>query len=94
MVREATIRDFENINFREAVSINIQPEAGCLHADLTLQEGLEGTFTVYSITGQIRMKRKIISSGHYEFNINLRKGVYVATLISGKGWSAKRVIII
>jgi hypothetical protein len=90
---EATARKLEDFNFPEAVSIKIQPEAGCLHADFTLQEGLEGTFTVYSITGQVRMKRRIISPGHYEFNINLRKGVYVATLISGKGWSAKRVII-
>lgn len=77
----------------EGSLMEVRNSSGRLLTEVYVRDGSDSMLTVYSITGQIRFRKRILSSGLHEFLINLKKGVYVATLVSGKTWAAKRVII-
>jgi len=77
----------------ETVGLAVRHSDGCLHAEIYIRDGAESMLTVYTITGKMRFKKRILSSGYHKLLINLRRGVYVASLVSGKFWTAKRVTI-
>ena len=77
----------------EIVGLVINHTPGGFLAEIYIHDGIESLLSVYGITGQLKFKRKILSSGSYEFSVDLKKGVYVATLISGKSWAARRIIV-
>lgn len=77
----------------ETVRLAVSHSVGCLHAEIYVRDGAESMLTVYTITGKMRFKKRILSSGYHELLINLKRGVYVASLVSGKFWAAKRVTI-
>lgn len=77
----------------EIVGLEVNHSSGYLRADICVREGGDNLFSVYSITGQLRFRKRILHSGAHRFSVDLRKGVYVATLISGKNWTAKRITV-
>lgn len=79
--------------FPEIIGLVIKHTPGGFRAEIYILDGTESLLSVYGITGQLRFRKNIISSGSYEFSVDLKKGVYVATLTSGKNWAARRIII-
>mgnify|MGYP001455885111 CR=1 FL=1 len=77
----------------EMAGLEVNHIPGCLRAEIIIREGIESLLSVYSITGQLRFRKRIQNSGPYEFSVDLKKGAYVATLISGKNWAAKRLTV-
>lgn len=77
----------------EIVGLEANLSPGYLRAEINVCEGGDNLFSVYSITGQLRFRKRIINSGFHRFFVDLKKGVYVVTLISGKSWAAKRIIV-
>ena len=77
----------------EIAGLEIKHLPGCLRAEIYIREGIESMRSVYSITGQLKFRKRIVSSGSHEFSVDLKKGAYVATLISGKNWAARRVTV-
>ena len=77
----------------EIAGLEVKYSTGCLRAEVVIREGKESLLSVYGITGQLKFRKKILNSGTYEFSADLKKGVYVATLISGKSWAARRITI-
>lgn len=77
----------------EIAGLEIKHLPGCLRAEIYIREGIESMLSVYSITGQLKFRKRIVSSGSHEFSVDLKKGAYVATLISGKNWAARRVTV-
>lgn len=77
----------------EMVGLEVKHLPGSLCAEIYIHEGLESMLSVYSITGQLKFRKRIVSSGSHEFSVDLKKGAYVATLISGKNWAARRVTV-
>jgi hypothetical protein len=77
----------------EIIGLEVKYIPGCLQAEIYIREGSESLLSVYSITGQLKFRKRIESSGAYEFSVDLKNGAYVATLISGKNWAARRVTI-
>jgi hypothetical protein len=77
----------------EIIGLEVKYLPGCLQAEICIREGSESLLSVYSITGQLKFRKRIESSGPYEFTVDLKNGAYVATLISGKNWAARRVTV-
>lgn len=77
----------------EEVRLEVKHIPGCLRAEVYVREGNESLLSVYSITGQLRFRKWILTPGDHEFTVDLKNGVYVATLISGKNWAAKRLTV-
>jgi hypothetical protein len=75
----------------EVIGLEVKYLPGCLQAEICIREGSESLLSVYSITGQLKFRKRIESSGLYEFPLDLKSGAYVTTLISGKNWAARRV---
>jgi len=90
---EPIVKSFYRNNITDLIGLEVRHSSGFLRTEITIQEGIESMLTVYSITGQIRLKKRILNSGHHEFDMDIIKGEYVATLVSGKLWAAKRVVI-
>lgn len=93
ILTEAQANAFGQNTFPEIVGLVINHTPGGFLAEIYIHDGIESLLSVYGITGQLKFKRKILSSGSYEFSVDLKKGVYVATLISGKNWAARRIIV-
>lgn len=74
------------------LEVNYTP--GSLRAEIYIRDGAESLLSVYGITGQLKFRKKILTSGSHEFEIDLKNGVYVVTLISGKNWAARRIIVL
>lgn len=77
----------------EIAGLEVMHFPGCLRTQIYIREGIESLFSVYSITGQLRFRKRILNSGPHEFDVDLQKGVYVATLVSGKNWAARRISV-
>mgnify|MGYP002399673811 CR=1 FL=1 len=77
----------------EIVGLEVKHLPGCLRAEVYIREGSESMLSVYSITGQLKFRKRIVNSGSHEFSVDLKKGAYVATLISGKNWAARRLTV-
>ncbi|MCU0460112.1 MAG: hypothetical protein MUE37_13600 [Bacteroidales bacterium] len=75
----------------EIAGLEVNYSSGCLSAELLIREGNESLLSVYGIAGQLKFRKKILNPGIYEFAVDLKKGAYVVTLISGKSWAARRV---
>ena len=78
----------------EEVRLEVQHIPGCLRAEVYVREGNESLLSVYSIVGQLRFRKWILTPGDHEFTVDLKKGIYVATLISGKNWAARRLTVL
>jgi len=78
----------------EIVGLEVKHLPGCLRAEIFIREGFESLLSVYSITGQLNLRKRIVNPGSHEFTVDLKKGAYVATLISGKNWAARRITVI
>lgn len=77
----------------DIAGLEVKYSPGFLRAELVIREGNESLLSVYGITGQLKLRKKILNSGIYDFSVDLKKGVYVVTLISGKSWAARRITI-
>ncbi len=77
----------------EIVGLEVTHLPGCLRTEIYIREGIESLLSVYSITGQLKFRKRIVNSGSHEFSVDLKKGAYVATLISGKNWAARRITV-
>lgn len=77
----------------EIVGLEVNHSPGCLQAEIYIHEGSESLLSVYSITGQLKFRKRIENSGSHEFSADLKKGAYVVTLISGKNWAARRLTV-
>lgn len=77
----------------ESVGLAVRHSGGGLHAEIYIRDGAETMLTVYTITGKMSYRKRILISGYHELQINLKRGVYVVSLVSGKLWTAKRVTI-
>ena len=77
----------------EEVRLEVQHIPGAIRVEVYVREGNESLLSVYSITGQLRFRKKILTPGDHEFSVDLKKGIYVATLISGKNWAARRLTV-
>jgi hypothetical protein len=84
---------FGQTNSTEIAGLEINHSSGRLNAIIYIREGTESLLSVYSITGQLKFRKRIITSGLQHFHAALKKGVYVATLISGKSWAARKVTV-
>ena len=93
ILTEAQANSFGQNTFPEIVGLVINHTPGGFLAEIYIHDGIESLLSVYGITGQLRFRKKILSSGSYEFSVDLKKGVYVATLTSGKNWAARRIIV-
>lgn len=80
-------------NSTEIAGLEINHSSGRLNASIYIREGTESLLSVYSITGQLKFRKRILNSGLQHFPAALKKGVYVATLISGKSWAARKVTV-
>ena len=77
----------------EIIGLEVKYFPGCLQAEIYLREVNETLLSVYSITGQLKFRKKIVTSGSHEFSADLKHGAYVVTLISGKNWAARRLTV-
>ncbi|MRR21722.1 T9SS type A sorting domain-containing protein [bacterium] len=77
----------------EIAGLEVEYTPGSLRTEIYIRDGSESLLSVYGITGQLKFRKKIMTSGTHEFDIDLKNGVYVATLISGKNWAARRIIV-
>jgi len=73
--------------------LNIYSSNGILKAEIQLDPGATGTLTIYALTGQALFVTKIPDPGYYEFNPNIKNGVYIVTLISGNKRISKKIFI-
>lgn len=89
----ASVNSFENNIASEIVGLEVKHTPGCLQAEIYIREGSESLLSVYSITGHLKFRKRIVNSGSHEFSVDLKKGVYVATLITGKNWAARRLTV-
>lgn len=66
---------------------------GILKSHFNLDEGQEGTFSIYNLAGQLLTIKKIYSPGYYEFNPGIQEGIYIAIFTTGNLRSSKKLFI-
>mgnify|MGYP000939207156 CR=1 FL=1 len=89
----ASVTSIEQNIAAEIVGLEVKHMPGCLQAEIYIRDGSESLLSVYSITGQLKYRKRIVNPGSHEFSVDLKKGIYVVTLISGKNWAARRLAV-
>jgi hypothetical protein len=64
-----------------------------LHATIDQLQGAFATLTIYNLLGQTLFTEKIPAKGYYIINTQLKDGIYIATLVSGKIRTTKKISI-
>jgi hypothetical protein len=77
----------------EGIVFNVYSSKGILKAEIVKIPGDNSIFTIYNIIGETLFSERLYGPGTYEFDANLKDGVYVATIISGGNMSAKKIFI-
>lgn len=72
---------------------SIYSSHGILKANINLLSGENGILTIYNLTGQAILVRKIYEPGYYEFNPNITDGIYVVSFVSGNKRISKKIHI-
>jgi len=73
---------------------NIYYSSGILKLDIKTLPDVEGTLSIWNLTGQILLVRKYYEPGYYEINPGLRNGIYIANFSSGKKRSSKKFSVL
>jgi hypothetical protein len=66
---------------------------GTVIADIDLHGGNEGTIVITSLTGKQLFNTKIFDSGHYEFNPEMKPGLYIITFTTGSNRISRKIIL-
>lgn len=67
--------------------------SGILKVVVSQLSGEEGTLTVYDLTGQAFLVTKIYEPGHYEYHLNIKEGIYLVSLVSGRYRTTRKIFI-
>jgi len=65
---------------------------GRIVADVDLQGSNEGKIVITSLTGKQLFNTKIFDSGHYEFNPEIKPGLYIITFSTGNNRISRKII--
>jgi len=60
--------------------------------DIDLPGGDEGTVIITNLTGKPLFSTKIFDSGHYEFDPEMKPGLYIITFINGIKRTSRKII--
>ncbi|MHC1733885.1 MAG: T9SS type A sorting domain-containing protein [Bacteroidales bacterium] len=93
LITENLANTFSQHSTAEIVGLEVTHSYGRLNANIYIREGTESLLSVYTITGQLKFRKRILNSGLQHFPAALKKGVYVATLVSGKSWAARKLTV-
>jgi hypothetical protein len=66
---------------------------GMVIIDIDLPGGDEGRVIITNLTGQPLFSTKIFDSGHYEFDPEMKPGLYIITFINGIKRISKKIIV-
>jgi hypothetical protein len=65
---------------------------GRVVADVDLHGSSEGRIVITSLTGKHLFNTKIFDSGHYEFDPEMKSGLYIITLTTGNNRISRKII--
>jgi hypothetical protein len=72
---------------------NIYSSNGLLEANIGYLGGNDGVLYLFDITGRKLLSQKVFEKGHYEFNLQVSNGIYIATLLSGNVVKTQKILI-
>jgi hypothetical protein len=74
-------------------SITVFSSPGVLKANIKLLPEGRGVLKLSSLTGQVLLNQNVYESGYYEYSLDLRTGIYIATFISGNIKISRKLFI-
>ncbi|MBP1666896.1 MAG: C-terminal target protein, partial [Bacteroidetes bacterium] len=77
---------FNELNFKAYSS------EGMVIIDIDLPRGDKGTVIITNLTGKPLFSTKIFDSGHYEFDTEMKPGLYIITFINGIKKISRKII--
>lgn len=79
--------------YSENNPFTVYQTSGLLKAVVNELSGENGTLTVYDLTGQTFLATKIYEPGQYEYSLNMKEGIYLVSLVSGRDRTTRKIFI-
>jgi hypothetical protein len=79
--------------YSENNAFTVYHTSGLLKAVVNNLTGEDGTLTVYDLTGQAFLVTKIYEPGQYEYHPNIKEGIYMVSLVSGRDRTTRKIFI-
>ena len=72
---------------------NVYSSNGILEANIGYLGGNDGVLFLFDVAGRKLFTKKVFEKGRYEFDPRVSKGIYIATLVSGKVVKTQKILI-
>jgi len=75
-------------------SFTAYSSSGIIKINVFSMEANDGILYLFDLSGKNLYQKKIYNEGYYEINENLKAGIYLVSLLSGKEMSTKKIFVL
>lgn len=79
--------------FSDENDFTVYQTSGTIVVKISHLAGRDGTLTVFDLKGQPIINNKLYGPGHYEYNTKMSEGVYIVSLVSGRSFTTRKIIL-